>query len=152
MPRLSFLPSALLALMLPLCAVPAAARDCGRFSADIPHGWRIDEQADDLLVLRAPDGDAAVTVTGDLLAGRTPGEVLDSFLNYLSGDAPQKREDEGEQFHFMRRGVKHTAIFFSTRRHYLFITVSDPADRYPESIDMLVRSLTLREPDGRQLP
>lgn len=148
MTRFPLLPSALLAVML--CAVPVAARDYGRFSADIPYGWRIDAQAEDLLVLHAPHGDALVTVTGDRLSGQdTPREVLKSFVDYLSGDAPQKREDEGEQFRFMRHGVSHTAIFFSDRRHYLLVTITDPANRYPESIDMLVRSLSLSE-DGKQ--
>lgn len=151
MTRFPLLPSALLAVML--CAVPAAARDYGRFSADIPYGWRIDAQAEDLLVLHAPHGDALVTVTGDRLSGQdAPREVLKSFVDYLSGDAPQKREDEGEQFRFLRHGVSHTAIFFSDRRHYLLITITDPANRYPESIDMLVRSLSLSEGWKQQQP
>lgn len=153
MTRFPLLASALLAVTLTLCAVPAAARDYGRFSADIPYGWRIDAQAEDLLVLHAPHGDAVVTVTGDRLSGqRSPREVLESFVNYLSGDAPHKREDEGEQFRFMRHGVSHTAIFFSDRRHYLLITITDPAGRYPESIDLLVRSLRLSENWKKQQP
>lgn len=153
MSRFSLLPCALLAVTLTLCAVPVAARDCGRFSADVPHGWSIVEPTDDLLVLHAPAGDAVVTVTGDLLSEqRAPNKVLESFVNYLSGDAPQKRKDRGVQFHFDHHGIRHTAIFFSDKQQYLLITVTDPAGRYPESIDMLVRSLTLREIGRKRQP
>lgn len=153
MPPLSLLSAVILSAALSLHAAPAAARDCGRFSAEIPLGWHVEEAADDLLVLRAPHADAVVTVTGGMLPDKTSArDMLESFINYFSGDEPRKREDGKEEFRFLRHGVRNTGLFSSDGKHYVFLTVTDPANRYPESIAMLIAGLILRPDSGEKQP
>lgn len=138
-----------MALLLCLSLQPASAQDTAAPAAAVPYGWRLEQAADGLLLVRAPAGDALLTAwVRNLPDGTGEQAALEACVNALSGSEPQLRQDKGYQFHFRHDDARHTALFFAARRRYMLITVSDPANRYPESMEMLVHSLEQWLKDG----
>lgn len=145
--------SLMLCLLFVLAASPLRAQDFPRFSALIPHGWTVEEQPEDMVILRAPDGDAAAVIICAPLPDKRPaGDILEEYVRYFSGSEPQQRNDDAYLFEFMRDGVRNTALFLHDARSYLLLTVSDPHTRYPECLGMLMDSLALRRDVEKTAP
>lgn len=139
-----------LALLLCLSSQQPSAADATAPAAAIPYGWRVEQAADGLLLVRAPAGDALLTAWSKRLPeGASAEAALQACVNALSGSEPQQRQDKGYQFHFQHEDARHTALFFSAGRRYMLITVSDPAHRYPECMEMLIQSLAQWLKDGQ---
>lgn len=142
--------TAVLCLLLVLAAVPLHAQDFPHFGVLVPQGWTVEEQPEDMLILRAPDGDAAAVIIYATLPEKRPAkEVLEEYVRYFSGSEPQQRNEDAYLFEFMRDGVRTTALFLHDARSYLLLTVSDPRKRYPQCLDMVMDSLVLRRDDEK---
>ena len=127
----------LLVLLLLLPAAPLRAEDFRRFSVLVPDGWEVKERPEEMFIFRPP-----------ALPDRRPAaDVLEAFVRYFSGSEPQQRERGGQTFDFVRNGQKNSAFFLHDARSYLLLTVSDPHERYPECLTMLMDSLALRKDD-----
>lgn len=146
--------SALLSVpLLLLLTVAPGAQDFRRFSALIPDGWEVTERPQELLILRSPDGDAAAVIICAPLPDERPArDMLEGYVRYFSGSEPQQRNENAHTFIFVRNGVRNTALFLHDAHQYLLLTVSDPRQRYPECLDMLMDSLVLRKDDGPATP
>lgn len=141
--------TAVLCLLLVLAAAPLRAQDFPCFSVLIPHGWTVEEQPEDMVILRAPDGDAAAVILCATLPEKRPArEVLEEYVRYFSGSEPQQRND-AYLFEFLRHDARNTALFLHDARSYLLLTLSDPRKRYPQCLDMIMDSLVLRR-DGEK--
>lgn len=142
--------TAVVCLLLVLAAAPLRAQDFPCFSVLVPHGWTVEEQAEDMVILRAPAGDAAAVILCATLPEKRPArEVLEEYVRYFSGSEPQRRNDDAYLFEFMRHDVRNTALFLHDARSYLLLTLSDPRKRYPHCLTMLMDSLVLRR-DGEK--
>ena len=135
----------LLVLLLLLPAAPLRAEDFRRFSVLVPDGWEVTERPEEMFIFRPPAGDAAAVIICAPLPDRhQAADVLEAFVRYFSGSEPQQRERGGQTFDFARNGQKNSAFFLHDTRSYLLLTVSDPHERYPECLTMLMDSLALR--------
>lgn len=138
----------LLVLLLLLLAAPLRAEDFRRFSVLVPDGWEVTERPEEMFILRPPAGDAAaVIICAPLPDRRAADSVLEAYVRYFSGSEPQQREGGGQTFDFVRNGRKNSALFLHDARTSLLLTVSDPHERYPQCLTMLMDSLALRRGD-----
>lgn len=133
-------------LLMLLAAAPLRAEDFRRFRVLIPAGWQVREPSPELLLIRSPDGDAVAEIICMALPDKRPaGEILEDYVRYFSGSEPQERKDGSHIFRFMRGDTHCTALFRHDKRSYLLLILSDPGNRYPECLDMVMNSLALRE-------
>lgn len=137
-------------LLCLLLILPGATRlraeEFRRFSVLIPDGWEVTESSAEMLLIRSPDRDAvAVVICAAVPDTRTPRDILEAYVRYFSGSEPQRRKDGSHIFSFERADTRLTALFREDARTYLLLILSDPANRYPECLDMLMSSLTLRK-------
>lgn len=140
----------LLCLLLNLlAAAPLRAEEFRRFNVLIPYGWQVTEPSEAMLIIRPPAGDAAAVIISAVLPDNgTARDVLEEYVRYFSASEPQQRKDDSHIFSFMRKNMRHTALFLHDARCTLLLILSDPGNRYPECLDMLMNSLALREDDA----
>lgn len=140
-------------LLVLLQTVPLRAQDFQRFSVQIPFGWEVTEKPANMLIIRSPDGDASAVIICAALPDKRPArDVLEDYVRYFSGSEPQQRNANCRFFHFTHNGTRHTALFVGNAQDYLLLIVSDPRNRYPECLAMLMDSLVLHKGNGAALP
>ncbi|WP_300709199.1 hypothetical protein [uncultured Desulfovibrio sp.] len=143
------LAAASLALLLCVSPLRVMAEESALTPTGLPYGWQAERTADGLWLARSPAADAVVAAcSGSLPEDTSEQALLQTFINYFSGSEAQQRADRGHQFHFQHDSTQHTALLYTDRQRYMLITVTDPANRYPESIEMLVQSLAQQLKDG----